>query len=206
SSRAQSRRPNVASVRAVFRSKGPRLVQLSRSPIEGGAVASLDEETRTAIDQLCFREPQEQHFREGHLAQNLPRARSATAIYLAMIRTVTAINWRGGSAPVARAVREPIYLLRLGVACPALLVILLAVYVPALRRHYQGIAATAVVVNGLAVMTISALAAGSGQPQFQMGDVLVIVYATLFLGLLFRFVLAVALSLLCAFVTIGLAL
>src|SRR4029079_15765576 len=74
------------------------------------------------------------------------------------------------------------------------------------RRHYQGIAAFAVVVNGLAVMTISALAAGSGQPQFQMGAVLVIVYATLFLGLLFRFVLAVAVCLVCAFVTIGLAL
>jgi diguanylate cyclase (GGDEF)-like protein len=60
-------------------------------------------------------------------------------------------------------------------------------------------------VNGLAVMAISALAAGSGQPQFQMGDVLVIVHATLFLGLLFRYVLAVAVCLVCAFVAIGLA-
>ncbi len=39
-----------------------------------------------------------------------------------------------------------------------------------------------------------------------MGDVLVMVYATLFLGLLFRFVLAVAVCLVCAFVTIGLVL
>src|SRR5262245_38253392 len=114
--------------------------------MEVGAVASLDEESRTAIDQIRFREPQEQHFREGHLAQNLPGARSATAIYLAMIVIVTAINLLGGFAPVAQAVREPIYLLRLGIACPALLVILLAASVPALRRHYQGIAACAVVV------------------------------------------------------------
>ncbi|HUO68909.1 MAG TPA: hypothetical protein VMV37_15320 [Gammaproteobacteria bacterium] len=31
-------------------------------------------------------------------------------------------------------------MLRLAVACPALLVILLATYLPALRRHYQSIA------------------------------------------------------------------
>jgi len=48
-------------------------VELSRSPIEGGAVDSLDEETRAAIDRLRFREPKEALFREGHLAQNLPR-------------------------------------------------------------------------------------------------------------------------------------
>jgi diguanylate cyclase (GGDEF)-like protein len=181
-------------------------VQLSRSPIEGGAVDSLDQDTRAAIARLRFREPTEQAFCEGHFALNLPRARSATAIYLTLILVVTAINLLGGLAPLGEAILQPIYVLRLVIACPALLVILLATYVPALRRHYQVIAALSVVVNGLAVMTISALAAGSGQPQFQMGDVLVIVYATLFLGLLFRFVLAVAVCLVCAFVTIGLVL
>jgi hypothetical protein len=176
---------------------------LSRSATEGAAVHSLDEETRAAIARLRFREPVEQHFREGHLAMNLPRARSSTAIYLALIVVVTAINLLGGLAPLSDAVLEPIYVLRIAVACPALLVILLAGYVPALRRHYQAIAAVAVVANGLAVMTISGLAAGSGMPQFQMGDVLVIVYATLFLGLLYRAVVAVAICLVCAFVTIG---
>jgi hypothetical protein len=136
-------------------------VELSRSPIEGGAVDSLDDETRAAIDRLRFREPKEELFREGHLAQNLPRARSATTIFLAMIVIVTAINLLGGLTPFTEAVLEPMYLLRLAVSCPALLLILLATYVPALRRHYQAIAAGAVVVNGLAVMTIGALAAGS---------------------------------------------
>ncbi len=111
-------------------------------------VDSLDEETRAAIDRLRFREPKEELFREGHLAQNLPRARSATTIYLAMIVIVTAINLLGGFTPFTEAVLEPIYLLRLAVCCPALLVILLATYVPALRRRYQAIAAVAVVVNG----------------------------------------------------------
>jgi len=184
---------------------GRSLVESSRSVVEGAAV-HLDEETRAAIARLRFSEPGEQHFREGHLALNLPRARSATAIYLALIVAVTAINLLGGLAPLAESVLEPIYVLRIAVACPALVVILLATYLPALRRHYQVIAAVAVIVNGLAVMTISGLAAGSGSPQFQMGDVLVIVYATLFLGLLYRVVVAVAICLFCAFITIGLVL
>jgi len=181
-------------------------VPLTRSAIEGAAVHSLDAETRAAIARLRFREPTEQHFREGHLAMNLPRARSSTAIYLALICVVTAINLLGGLVPLSSAQFEPIYVLRIAIACPALVVILAATYVPALRRHYQAIAAVAVIVNGLAVMTISALAARAGVPQFQMGDVLVVVYATLFLGLLYRVVVAVGICLVCAFVSIGLVL
>jgi diguanylate cyclase (GGDEF)-like protein len=75
---------------------------------------------------------------------------------------------------------------------------------PELHRHYQWIAGTAVAVTGMSVMVISGLAAAGGAPQFQMGDVLVIVYATLFLGLLFRAVLIVACALLLGFVSIGL--
>ena len=58
---------------------GRSLVESSRSVVEGAAV-HLDEETRAAIARLRFSEPGEQHFREGHLALNLPRARSATAM------------------------------------------------------------------------------------------------------------------------------
>jgi len=61
-----------------------------------------------------------------------------------MIVVVTAVNLLGGLTPFTEAILEPTYLLRLAVACPALLVILLvillATYLPALRRHYQSIA------------------------------------------------------------------
>jgi diguanylate cyclase (GGDEF)-like protein len=103
-------------------------------------------------------------------------------------------------------VLQPIYLLRLGVACPALVLILAATVIPELQRHYQWVAATAVFVTGMSVMVISGLAAADGQPQFQMGDVLVVVYATLFLGLLFRPVMIVASALMLAFVAIGMLL
>jgi diguanylate cyclase (GGDEF)-like protein len=55
-------------------------------------------------------------------------------------------------------------------------------------------------------MVISGLAAADGQPQFQMGDVLVVVYATLFLGLLFRPLMVVAFALMLGFVAIGMSL
>jgi diguanylate cyclase (GGDEF)-like protein len=55
----------------------------------------------------------------------------------------------------------------------------------------------------MSVMTISGLAAAAGLPQFQMGDVLIVVYATLFLGLLSRPVMIVAAALMVSFVGIG---
>ncbi|HET7131882.1 MAG TPA: diguanylate cyclase, partial [Gammaproteobacteria bacterium] len=181
-------------------------MQHSRAAAQVGAAGTLDQGMREAIARFRFPYPLEQQFRDAHLERNLPRARFATAIYLALVLVVTAINMFGGVAPPPALVLEPIYVLRLGVACPGLVLILLATYARPLQRHYQWIAATAVTVTGLSVMTISGLAAASGFPQFQMGDVLVLVYATLFLGLLFRAVLAVAASLCFGFVGIGVAL
>jgi diguanylate cyclase (GGDEF)-like protein len=178
-------------------------VQTSRSAIRAGEAGSLDPQMRDAIERFAFPYPLEQEFRDYHLERNLPRARFATAIYLALVLVVTTINILGGLAPLSESVLEPIFVLRLGVACPALVLILCATYLRALRPYYQWVASSAVVVAGLSVMTISGLAASSGLPQFQMGDVLVIVYATLFLGLLFRFVVAVAISLVVGFAALG---
>jgi diguanylate cyclase (GGDEF)-like protein len=178
-------------------------VQTSRSATPQAEAGSLDQETRDAIRRFRFPYPLEQQFRDSHLQRNLPRARSATAIYLSLVLVVTVINLLGGATPLAASVLQPIYLLRVFVACPALVLILAATYLPPLQRHYQAIASIAVTVTGVSVMTISALAAASGSPQFQMGDVLVMVYGTLFLGLLFHIVVAVAVSLVVAFVGVG---
>jgi diguanylate cyclase (GGDEF)-like protein len=107
-------------------------------------------------------------------------------------------------APLAESVLEPIYLLRIGVACPALVLILAATVIPELHRFYQWIATVAVILTGMSVMIMSGLTAAAGQPQFQMGDVLVVVYATLFLGLLFRPMMVAAVALMLSFVGIGL--
>jgi diguanylate cyclase (GGDEF)-like protein len=171
-----------------------------------GGSGSLDEATQSAIGRCRFPEHLEQPFRGLYLERNLPRARSSTAIYLTLVVVVTGINLMGGLAPMSEAVLQPIYFLRIAVACPALLLILLATYWRALWPHYQALVGTAVVITGISVMAISGVAASSGSPQFQMGDVLVMVYGTLFLGLLIRMVVAVALALTAAFVSIGLLL
>jgi diguanylate cyclase (GGDEF)-like protein len=179
-------------------------VQSSRSSKSGFTeTGSIDSKTEREVERLRFAPETEAEFQASFVQRSLPRARWATAIYLALVAVVTAINMRGTMTPLSDSVLQPIYLLRLGVACPALVVILAATVIPELQRHYQWIAGTAVTVTGMSVMFISGLAAADGMPQFQMGDVLVIVYATLFLGLLFRAVLLVAGALLLGFIGIG---
>ncbi len=182
-------------------------MQTSRSSANGFTeTGSIDAKTEREVERLRFAPEAEAEFQTYFIQRSLPRARWATAIYLALVAVVTAINMRGSMAPLSEAVLQPIYLLRLGVACPALVLILAATVIPELQRHYQWVAATAVIVTGMGVMVISGLAAADGQPQFQMGDVLVVVYATLFLGLLFRPVMIVAFALMLAFVGIGVSL
>lgn len=173
------------------------------STIGGSGAAAIDPETERAIARYRFPAELEKAFQAYNLDRSLPRARWATAIYLALVAVVTAINMRGGMASLGEAVLQPIYLLRLGVACPALVLILAATVIPILQSRYQWIASAAVIVTGMSVMTISALAATAGMPQFQMGDVLIVVYATLFLGLLARPVIVVSTVLMLCFVGAG---
>jgi diguanylate cyclase (GGDEF)-like protein len=179
-------------------------VQASRSVLAGFTESgSIDPEYKRAIERLQFSPETETDFRTYYLDVSLPRARWATAIYLALVAVVTAINMRGAMAPLSSSLLEPIYLLRLGVACPALILILAAAVYTPLQRHYQWIAGTAVIVTGISVMSISGIAAAAGQPQFQIGDVLVVVYATLFLGLLARPVIIVGVALSVAFIAMS---
>ena len=179
-------------------------MQTSRSGVRGFiATGSIDATIEKEVERLRFAPETEAEFQKYFIERSLSRARWATAIYLALVAVVTAINMRGSMVSLTETLQQPIYLLRLGVACPALVLILAATVVPELQRYYQWIAATAVVVTGMSVMFISGIPAAQGIPQFQMGDVLVVVYATLFLGLLFRPVLIVATALMISFIGIN---
>jgi diguanylate cyclase (GGDEF)-like protein len=179
-------------------------VQASRSGATGlTKPGSIDAVAELEVERLRFTPEAEAEFQSYFVERSLLRARWATAIYLALVAVVTAINMRGGMTPLAESILQPIYLLRLGVACPALVLILAATVIAPLQRHYQWIASSAVIVTGMSVMAISGLAAAAGVPQLQMGDVLVVVYATLFLGLLSRAVIVVALALMVSFIAIG---
>lgn len=164
---------------------------------------SIDAKAQREVEQLRFAPVMEAEFQAYFIERSMARARWATAIYLALVAVMTAINMRGSMAPLSETILQPIYLLRLGIACPALVLILAATVVSELQRLYQWIASIGVIVTGMSVMIMSALAAAAGQPQFQMGDVLVVVYATLFLGLMSRPVVVVGAALMVSFVGIG---
>lgn len=179
-------------------------MQTSRSGVRGfTATGSIDATVEKEVERLRFTPETEAEFQKYFIERSLSRARWATAIYLALVAVVTAINMRGSMVSLTETLQQPIYLLRLGVACPALVLILAATVVPELQRYYQWIAAGAVIVTGMSVMFISGIAAAQGIPQFQMGDVLIVVYATLFLGLLFRPVILVATALMISFIGIN---
>lgn len=182
------------------------MAQVRSSAIGGSGAAAIDPATERAIARYRFSDDLEKSFQAHYLEHSLPRARWATAIYLALVAVVTAINMQGGMASLGETILQPIYLLRLGVACPALVLILAATVTPALQGRYQWVTSAAVIVTGMSVMAISAMAAVGGMPQLQMGDVLVVVYATLFLGLLARAVIVVASALMVGFVGMGLLL
>lgn len=146
----------------------------------------------------------ERDFRRQYTDNHAVSAMIATAIYLALVAMVTAFNIFGQLAPAQGTSLGFIIFLRLGVAGPALVVIMLAIELPVLRPWYQSIVATAALTLGVSVMAVSAIMASAGQPHFQMGDVLVVCYTCLFLGLLGRVVAIVATGLVAAFLGVGL--
>ena len=174
--------------------------------LENAQLQAFADQTRESnLDpSLYTRFPElEVSFRQLYLEQNIARATVSTAIYLGLFAIVTALNVFGSMAPESGASIDTVFLLRLGVAFPALITILAVIEIEPLQKHYQLIVGSCAFVLGCSVMWISAISVAAGVPQFQMGDVLVIVYACLFLGLLGRIVMVLATGLVAAFFTMG---
>ena len=94
---AQFRGGPYVRVRAHWCISGAPPVQSSRPAVQGGEAGSFDQETRDAIARYRFRYPLEQQFQDSWLDRNLPRARSATTIYLTLVLVVTVINCASAS-------------------------------------------------------------------------------------------------------------
>ncbi len=82
--------------------------------------------------------------------------------------------------------------LRLGVLCPLVAVIGIAISLPGARRYYTEVAAVGVTLVGFVVTYIAHVATLHGQSYVLAGLVLVILYACLFLGLLFDIAITIA--------------
>jgi diguanylate cyclase (GGDEF)-like protein len=172
--------------------------------LPGGA--DVSQTLKQNISKLSFDEPLETQFRDDFQSRNLVRARVSTLIYLALLGVLSVINLLGGVVPSLSSL-DAIFMLRAGMLCPALLLILAATYVPVFKRHFQIVVALAVTIAGIAVMWITGIAASVSLPQFaQMGNVMILVYGCLFVGLLARAVIFVATSLVIAFLVVGFSL
>ena len=129
----------------------------------------------------------EKDFREFYIAQNLPRARLSGLIALILVLAVTCIDLLLGSSTLGT-----LNTLRLGVLCPLLVILGVAISVPAAQRYYTEVVAVGVTLIGFVVTYIAHLGALAGSSYVLAGLVLVVLYGCLFLGLLFNVGVAVA--------------
>jgi diguanylate cyclase (GGDEF)-like protein len=157
------------------------------------------EQLSQGFSQLKFNGLLEKEFREFYTAQNLPRARLSGLIGLILVLSVACIEFVFGDHG-----GDSINLLRLGVLCPLLAIIVGASYLPWLERHYDYLAAGAVACVGLVATYTCHAAALVGSSYLLAGVVLVNMYAVMFLGFRFNIAVGIALLLMIAHLTIGL--
>jgi diguanylate cyclase (GGDEF)-like protein len=145
------------------------------------------EQLKRGFRGLRFNGLLEKDFREFYIAQNLPRARLSGLIALILVLAVTCIDLLLGSSTLGT-----LNTLRLGVLCPLLVILGVAISVPAAQRYYTEVVAVGVTLIGFVVTYIAHLGALAGSSYVLAGLVLVVLYGCLFLGLLFNVGVAVA--------------
>ena len=139
------------------------------------------EQLAQGFARLRFSSLLEKEFREFYTTQNLPRARLSGLIALILVLSLACLDFLFGASDVTAKIN----LLRLGVLCPLLAVLVLAAYLPALERYFGILAGAGVTIIGLVSTYICQMAALQGSSYLLAGVVLVNLYAGMFLG--FRF-------------------
>jgi diguanylate cyclase (GGDEF)-like protein len=144
----------------------------------------------------------EKEFRDSFIEQNVVRGRTSGLLALGMVLALSLIDALFGAAPGAALLN----VLRLGVLCLVITLIVLATFHPALKPQYMGIAGFGVSLVGLVVMYMSLVAAKAGASYVLAGVVLVVLAACLFLGLLFRIAVSISGMLVVTYLAMGLLL
>ena len=150
------------------------------------AVSATDEELRSGFPVLRFAGPAEKEFREAYLQQSIPRGRISGLVALVLVLAFTCVDLLLG------AVSDTINMLRLGLLCPLLTLMLIATYLPLLRRYYSYVAGIGVLLVGTTANYICITGALDGAEHLLAGPVLVIAFACLFLGLFFNAAMSIA--------------
>jgi diguanylate cyclase (GGDEF)-like protein len=158
------------------------------------------EQLKRGFRSLRFASLLEKDFRDFYIVQNLPRARLSGLIALIVILAVTCLDLLLGASSGGI-----LNTLRLGVLCPLLVVLGVAISVPSAQRYYTEVVAVGVTLIGFVVTYIAHLGALAGSSYVLAGLVLVVLYGCLFLGLLFNVAVAVAGIMIAAHFVTGIA-
>lgn len=157
------------------------------------------EQLRRGFRGLRFAGLLEKEFRDFYIAQNLPRARLSGLIALILVLAVTCIDLLLGVSTGGT-----LNTLRLGVLCPLLAVLGVAISIPSAQRYYTEIVGVGVTLSGFVVTYIAQLGSLAGSSYVLAGLVLVVLYACLFLGLLFNVAMSITGLLIAAHFVTGL--
>src|SRR5512145_1788139 len=144
------------------------------------------EQLKRGFPGLRFNGLLEKEFREVYVGQNLPRARLSGLIALILVLAVTCIDLLLGASG------GTLNTLRLGLLCPLLVVLGVAISVPGAQRWYTEVVAVGVTLIGFVVTYMAHLGALAGSSYVLAGLVIVVLYGCLFLGLLFNVAVAIA--------------
>lgn len=157
------------------------------------------EQLAKGFSHLRFSSVLEKEFREFYVDQSLPRGRLSGLIGLIIAFAASAFDLLLGNVSSV----ESITIIRLGLLCPVLAMMVVAIYLPALAKHYSQIAGIGVLAVGLIVTYMCILAANNGASYVLGGALLVNLYACMFLGLLFYIAASIAGVLIAAFMIMG---
>lgn len=174
--------------------------RLSRVVLDAAADPAA---VRTHPFTLRFASPAlETAFKEQYQRESLRHIRIAVVVGLFLVAGFGALDALIVPAPV----RTTLWLIRYGILCPAILVVFILTFVPAVARHVEWLlgVTTFLIGAGVAVMTLIALPPGSY--IYSAGLTLVIMYAFAAIKLRFAIASAVGWGIIAVFVVGELAL
>jgi diguanylate cyclase (GGDEF)-like protein len=157
------------------------------------------EQLRKGFAQLKFDAPIEREFRRFYIEQSRPRGRLSGLIALILALAITSVDLILGDPGGDKTIN----LLRLGVLCPLLAMMVVATYLPALENRYTEVAGVGVAACGLIVNYVCVAVAIDGASYTLAGSLLVNLYACLFLGLFFYQGLSISALLVVSFAATG---
>jgi len=173
-------------------------MDLNKINSESGS-SPFAEQVKAGFSNLRFRGFLERDFCAELEEQSLLRGRIAAIILLVAAAAVTITEAVVGGPTSLDLGR----ILRFGMILPALVAIILATYIPALRRHYSSIAAISISIIGLVMTYRAQIGVVNGNGYIGIGLMLVLVYVCLFPGLTFRVSTAIAACLTASYFLLG---